>query len=61
MASRFGVTDTPACPKCKNLMSLTRRARHPTRGYDFELQTFTCRICHHEIERTANGAGEVAA
>jgi hypothetical protein len=61
MPSRFGATDTPACPKCRNLMSLTRRAPHPTRGYDFELQTFTCRICPHEMERTADRAGGVAA
>jgi hypothetical protein len=60
MPNRFGAADTPTCPKCKNLMRLTRRAPHPTRGYDFELQTFTCRICQHEVERTADRAGEVA-
>jgi hypothetical protein len=31
------------------------------RGYAFELQTFTCRVCQHEIERAADIAGEVAA
>jgi hypothetical protein len=61
MPNRFGAADTPTCPECKNLMRLTRRSPHPTRGYDFELQTFTCRVCQHEMERTADRAGEVAA
>jgi hypothetical protein len=61
MPNRFGAADTPTCPECQNLMRLTRRGPHPTRGYEFELQTFTCRICQHEFERTANCAGEVAA
>jgi len=60
MPTRFGACDTPACPQCKNPMSLTRRTPHPKRGYDFELQTFTCRVCNHEIERSADGLGEVA-
>ncbi len=61
MPIRFGATDTPICPVCRNIMRLSRRMPHPTRGYDFELQTFTCRICRHEIERTADICGEVAA
>jgi hypothetical protein len=61
MPIRFGATDTPECPKCKNIMRLSRRTPHPTRGYDFELQTFTCRICQHEIQRQADIGGEVAA
>jgi hypothetical protein len=59
MPTRFGATDTPVCPECKNLMRITRRTPHPEYGYDFELQTFTCRVCHHEIERTADLLGEV--
>jgi hypothetical protein len=61
MPTRFGATDTPKCPKCPNTMWLSRRAPHPIRGYDFELQNFTCRICQHEIERVADICGEVAA
>ena len=61
MPTRFGATDTPICPECKNTMRLSRRAPHPTRGYAFELQTFTCRSCQHEIERAADIGGEVAA
>lgn len=61
MPTRFGAMDTPTCPKCKNIMRLSRRAPHPVRGYDFELQNFTCRICQHEIERAADITGEVAA
>ena len=61
MPTRFGAADTPICPECRNLMRLTRPAPHPTRGYDFELQTFTCRICRHEITGCADRLGEVTA
>jgi hypothetical protein len=57
----FGATDTPTCPECKNPMRLTRRTPHPKYGDDFELQTFTCRVCQHEIERDADILGEVLA
>jgi hypothetical protein len=26
--------------------ALNKRAPHPKRGYDFELQTFACRVCN---------------
>jgi len=61
MPTRFGATDTPICPECKNLMRLIRRMPHPKFGYDFELQTFTCRVCQHEVERTADRQGGVTA
>jgi hypothetical protein len=61
MPTRFGASDTPACPECKNLMRLTRRTPHPVRGNAFELQTFTCRVCQHEVTRSADRSGEVAA
>ena len=60
MPNRFGATDTPECPLCKNRMGLTRRTPHPTYGHGFELQTFTCLVCHHQIERAADRMGEVA-
>ena len=60
MPIRFGATDTPKCPKCMNVMRVSRRVPHPTRGYDFELQNFTCRTCQHEIQRAADIGGEVA-
>jgi len=56
----FGKSDTPVCPECKNRMGLSRRMPHPKFGYDFELQTFTCRVCQHEVERSADCLGEVA-
>ena len=59
MSISFGAADTPTCPECKNLMRLTRRMPHPKYGYDFELQTFTCRVCRHEVERNADRRGEV--
>jgi hypothetical protein len=61
MLTRFGSADTPACPKCKNFMRLTRRTPHPSRGRDFERQTFTCGVCNGEIERDADRLGEVTA
>jgi hypothetical protein len=59
MRIRFGVSDTPPCPNCKNPMRLTRRTPHSKLGRAFELQTFTCRICQHEVERSADELGEV--
>jgi hypothetical protein len=61
MPTRFGAKDTPTCPQCKSLMRLTRRTPHPELGYALELQTFTCRVCQHEIRRNADVTGEVAA
>jgi transposase-like protein len=59
MSMKFGVADTPVCSECKSRMRLTRRGPHPVRGHAFELQNFTCRVCHHEIQRTADRQGEV--
>jgi transposase-like protein len=61
MLARFGATDTPTCPYCKNPMRLTKRKPHPKHGYEFELQTFTCGVCQHEIEGDADILGEVLA
>ena len=59
MPIHFGATDTPTCPACKNRMCITRRTPHPEHGYDFELQTFTCTVCDHEIERNADRLGKI--
>ena len=40
MPTRFGASDNPIYPDCRNLMRLTRRMPRPKFGYDFELQTF---------------------
>jgi hypothetical protein len=56
---RFGASDTPACPVCKATMYLTRRTPHPTYGSEFERQTFECRSCRHELERSADREGEL--
>ena len=61
MPARFGASDAPVCPECKNPMRLTRRTPHPELGYDFERQVFTCRVCQHEIQRNADVLGEVLA
>lgn len=57
----FGIGDTPTCLGCAGRMNLTRRGPHPIRGDAFELQTFTCRICSHEIERGVDRLGQVMA
>jgi hypothetical protein len=59
MVTQFGAADLPTCPECNDRMSATRRTPHPAYGKDFELQIFTCRVCRHEIERTADFLGEV--
>jgi hypothetical protein len=59
MQIRFGATDIPECPKCRNHMRLTRRVPHPAYGVEFERQTFKCRSCSHEMERNADRAGEI--
>jgi hypothetical protein len=58
-AVRFGANDHPICAECKNLMRLTRRVPHPIHGIDFEQQTFECRSCRYEIERSADRLGEI--
>jgi len=60
MRIRFGATDMPECPKCRNHMFLTRRVPHPTYGVEFERQTFKCRSCSHEVERNADRLGEIS-
>jgi hypothetical protein len=57
----FGIDDLPTCLGCKGRMRLTRRAPHPIHGNAFELQTFTCRTCRHQIERGVDRLGEVIA
>jgi hypothetical protein len=59
MRIRFGATDIPECPKCRNHMLLTRRVPHPIYGVEFERQTFKCRSCSHEVERNADRLGEI--
>jgi uncharacterized protein YlaI len=61
LAIGFGIEDIPICPECKNRMRITRRMPHPKYGYDFELQTFTCDVCPHQIERDADRRGEFGA
>jgi hypothetical protein len=39
-------------------MSLSRRTPHPEHGDAYERQTFTCRECRHEIERSADSRGK---
>jgi hypothetical protein len=53
----FGAGDRPICPLCGNTMSLSRRTPHSEHGDSYELQTFTCRGCGHEIERSADKRG----
>jgi hypothetical protein len=61
MPTRFGARNALICPECKNMVRLTRSTPYPKYGYDFELQTFTCRACKHEVESDADCTGEIAS
>jgi hypothetical protein len=54
---RFDAHDGPICPACKRQMLINRRSPHPLYGNTYELQTFECRTCPNEIERSADRAG----
>ena len=54
---RFGANDSPHCPGCATRMRLTRRAPHPLYGYDYELQSFECRNCGLQTNRSADIVG----
>jgi hypothetical protein len=51
----FGVNNLPSC--CHQDMRLTLRQPHPLYGLDYELQSFECRKCGRDIDRSADGAG----
>jgi predicted RNA-binding Zn-ribbon protein involved in translation (DUF1610 family) len=53
----FGAGDHKTCPKCGKVMSLSRRTPHSEHGDAYERQTFTCRECGHDIERSADKRG----
>ena len=38
-------------------MNVTRRTPHPLYGCNYELQTFECRTCGYETERSADRSG----
>ena len=57
MQIRFGVDEGPNCPTCNRQMNITRRTPHPIYGCAYELQTFECRICRLEVDRSADRAG----
>ncbi len=54
---KFGVHEGPICPACAKTMQVTRRTPHPLHGHTYELQTFECRTCGNEIERSADRSG----
>jgi hypothetical protein len=53
----FGADVGPKCPTCGWMMLVTRRTPHPVHGNKYELQTFRCRTCEGEIERSADRDG----
>jgi hypothetical protein len=57
MQIRFGAHHGPTCPACTRMMYVTRRTPHPLYGNTYELQTFKCRTCGDEIERSADQSG----
>jgi hypothetical protein len=57
MQIRFGSHQVPTCPACKRIMNVIRRTPHPIYGDTYELQTFECRTCKFETERSADSSG----
>jgi hypothetical protein len=57
MQIKFGAHEGPTCPACNRQMNVTRRTPHPIYGGAYELQTFECRICGLEVDRSADRAG----
>jgi hypothetical protein len=55
--NRFGSHQGPTCLACTQTMYVTRRTPHPSYGVIYELQTFKCRICGDEIQRSADQWG----
>jgi hypothetical protein len=53
----FGADEPPFCAKCIRPMNITRRSPHPVYGHDYELQTFECRVCNREVQRSADCRG----
>jgi transposase-like protein len=51
---RFGALDQIRCPKCGDRMWLTRRS---PRDEHYEHQSFLCRSCEHEVQRTVDVEG----
>jgi len=56
-ARTFGADDHPKCPKCKGVMALFRRTPHETLGSKYERQSFICRDCGFESDRSSDRAG----
>jgi predicted RNA-binding Zn-ribbon protein involved in translation (DUF1610 family) len=54
----FGSADRFRCPQCRGTMRLSRRTPHSEHGDTYERQTFTCRDCGHEVERSADTHGK---
>jgi hypothetical protein len=55
---RFGADDDLTCPVCGQRMLLSRRSPQPDYAADYEIQSFTCVSCDHELTRTVDSAGE---
>ena len=56
--SQFGVDDRLACPQCGHPMHIIRRTPHNELGGRYEHQTFICRNCRNQIERSADRDGK---
>jgi transcription elongation factor Elf1 len=53
----FGARDVFKCPQCGDEMRVTRRSPHSDLGGGYERQTFTCRNCRHDVERSVDSMG----
>jgi len=51
--NKYGINDRLPCPNCKMTMLLGHRTLHSTLT-GFEVQSFTCKKCGNEVERTVD-------
>jgi hypothetical protein len=56
-SAQVGADNGLICPSCRQMMRVARRTPHPLYGNEYELQTFICRTCGDEIQRSADRDG----
>jgi hypothetical protein len=58
--AKHGERQRQKCEVCGKSMRITRRQPHPTRGPQYELQTFTCPHCENIQQASTQSLGAVS-